>query len=133
VREEVLPEIEARFSGLYTLRQFDVSIPSNAVRLVAYQQALKSGHGNAPVSMVVDYSIALDGFDAIREGLATALEGTVSARLDGQWIPPHPIVVPPTPVPRQPSARTGSPSRRWSRPAWLTASTPAPSPRWSSS
>lgn len=94
VREEVLPELEARFTGLYVLNEYDMSQTSNVVRLVAYQEALKSGNRNAPVSMVIDSTHALEGLDAIRTGLLDTVESAVAARLQDGWEPPPPIVVP---------------------------------------
>ncbi|MCX7005210.1 MAG: hypothetical protein NTV22_18325 [bacterium] len=92
VKLEVLPRLAAQYEGFYTLRLHDVGVPSNVVLLAAYQEALGMAE-NAPVSMVVDYQIPLQGVAQIREALLSNVEARVMARTQPDWQPPRPIAV----------------------------------------
>jgi cytochrome c biogenesis protein CcdA len=91
VKLEVLPHLAAQYEGFYTLRLHDVGIRSNVVLLAAYQQALGMAE-NAPVSMIVDYRVPLQGVEEIRRDLLSNVEARVLARTAADWQPPTPIV-----------------------------------------
>lgn len=80
VRNEVLPELERRYSGLYDLRERDIGIKSNYLVLVAYQDAL-GVKDNEPVAMVVDGREFLAGFPCIQTRLYDAMDRAVVRQL----------------------------------------------------
>ncbi|MDK2963605.1 MAG: hypothetical protein PWQ29_999 [Verrucomicrobiota bacterium] len=73
VREEVLPELDARFGGLYVLNEHDLAQEENFSQLLRYQNALNVWQ-NEPVSIVVDQKIMLCGVETIRAELASCVE-----------------------------------------------------------
>jgi len=84
VRDQVMPELRARFEGFHTLNRYDVGIKTNVLRLIAYQEKLGIRE-NKPVCMVVDYQYVLNGFDAIRTGLLARVEECVTSRMEPGW------------------------------------------------
>ncbi len=68
VEREVLPRLEAAYSGQYVLRPRDINVTSNFLLLVACQERLGM-NGKAPVAVVVDGQHALEGYAAISAGL----------------------------------------------------------------
>ncbi|MEI6789357.1 MAG: hypothetical protein WCL49_12850 [bacterium] len=80
VRNEVLPELERRYSGRYDLQERDIGIKSNYLVLVAYQDAL-GVKDNEPVSMVVDGREFLAGFPCIQTRLYDAMDRAVVRQL----------------------------------------------------
>ena len=93
VREQVLPELVERFESFYWLVRHDVSIKTNVIKLIAYQETLNIT-SNEPVMMVVDYRHVLNGFDAIKGGLFPRIDQAVSERMEPGWKPPEPIQMP---------------------------------------
>jgi hypothetical protein len=102
---EVLPHLAAQYEGFYILRRHDVGVPSNVVLLAAYQEALGMAE-NAPVSMVVDYQIPLQGVAHIKAALLSNVEARILARTQPDWQPPQPIALPHGPVAAALAART---------------------------
>ena len=92
VKQEVLPELEARYDGFYVLRRYDVGVISNVARLVTYQDELGVTE-NEPVSMFVDYQYVFSGVDAMKQGLYDRVDESVGERLAPGWTPPAPIEV----------------------------------------
>ncbi|MFC1463004.1 cytochrome c biogenesis CcdA family protein [Verrucomicrobiota bacterium] len=93
VREQVLPDLTERFEGFYRLNRHDVSIKTNVIKLIAYQEALNIT-SNEPVMMVLDYRHVLNGFDAIKEGLFSRIDQSVAERLEPGWKAPEPVEMP---------------------------------------
>lgn len=92
IKDRILPELRERFAGMYLLRMHDISVMSNAVRMLAYRGKLRVS-GNEPVWMVVDYGKVLNGYASIERGLFDAVSIGISGRMDPQWTPPRPIPV----------------------------------------
>lgn len=82
VRRELLPELQQRFGDGYRLREFDIAVATNYLRLAVWLDRLGI-RDNAPVLMVVDGREALAGFEAIRDGLAEAIDRAMTRRLGG--------------------------------------------------
>ena len=93
VRREILPALRERYEGLCELREWDVGALTNVLRLMAYQEHLEITE-DEPVMMVVDDAAALNGFEAIRTGLFTAVDAAIEARLAEGWKPNEPVRVP---------------------------------------
>ena len=51
VNDQILPELEQRYSGYYVLTRLDLGVMTNYLRLVSFQKHL--GEVNAPVYMVL--------------------------------------------------------------------------------
>jgi len=90
VRDQVMPELRARYEGFYALNRFDVGIKTNVLRLIAYQENLDIRESR-PVCIVVDYRHVFNGFDAIKTGFLGRVEERVAARMEPGWNPPEPI------------------------------------------
>jgi len=73
VRDEVLPELKARFEGLYVLHEHDLDQDKNLRKLLRHQNAL-GVWANEPVSIVVDQRIMLCGVSNIRNQLLDCIE-----------------------------------------------------------
>ena len=93
VREEVLPELDARFGATFAIRERDLGIETNYLALLACMDRLGVKE-NAPVYMLVDGAQLLAGFDPIATNLAACIEGQLAARLSASAPPP-----PPSPAP----------------------------------
>lgn len=92
VNEHVKPELKQQFEGFYVIRQYDVGIRSNVVRLATYQEKLEISD-NKPVCMIVDYQYVFNGYAQIEKGLADRVEKCIASRLKPRWQPPEPIEV----------------------------------------
>jgi len=77
VRETVLPELDALYGGRYRLRNYDVGVASNYLRLAALMERYDADH-NAPVCTHVDNVELLSGVEAIHNRLLPL----VAAQLD---------------------------------------------------
>ena len=88
VRSEVLPELSARYGGLYAMTEHDLSEADEVALLVALQERVASS-GNRPVSLFVDYSQGLFGFANIRDGLFGAMDRAIEARMSTGWTLPR--------------------------------------------
>jgi hypothetical protein len=90
VREEVLPELVARYEGSYVLAEHDIGVKENYLTLVRYQESLGKVE-NVSVSMVVDRSHILNGFEEIAAGLFPLMDQLSQEHLAGRArIPPPP-------------------------------------------
>lgn len=98
VDAELLRLSEA-LDGLYTLRRWEIGVQTNFLRLVAYQERLGIS-GDAPVTVVVDQRVALEGVAAIRAGLLRAVVDAIEARHsadeEGRVFVPDPPIEPAT-------------------------------------
>jgi len=93
VNERIMPELQNRFQGFYTVNKYDINAKSNAVVLFAYQERLNVT-SNEPVMMVVDYRYVFNGFPAMEKGLFTCMDRCVEERMTAGWTPPEPIPIP---------------------------------------
>jgi len=90
VRNQVLPELEERYQGFYSLINNDVGERAVIGKLFAYQEKLGIAT-NEPVCMVVDYQYVLNGFPAIKAGLLQQVDACLAERMEEGWTPPAPI------------------------------------------
>jgi hypothetical protein len=101
VRSGVFPELERRYSGVYTLQERDIGIKSNYLVLVAYQDILGVKE-NEPVSMVVDGRDFLAGLSSIQNRLFAALDRAVVRQIQKEEpVPKAPLISPADPLPQR--------------------------------
>ena len=81
ISNSVLPELEQRYAGFYTLNHCDTGIEDNYLKLVAYQNELKVFE-NEPVYMIVDGRYVLSGAKPIRTDLFPLIDRLVAAYLE---------------------------------------------------
>jgi len=77
VREEVLPELQTRFSDQYVLHEYDLMDEENLRKLIRYQNTFNSWV-NEPVSVVIDEREMLCGVREIRSELLTLVEKCIA-------------------------------------------------------
>ena len=92
VKKEVFPELEARFGGLYEIFSHDMSLSETIPLLVAYQQRC-GNTDNGRVSLVVDHTQFLSGYDAIAARLFACVDDALVQRQTPDWKPPLPPAV----------------------------------------
>ncbi len=89
VKHEVFPELESRFEGFYELTRHDMTKAETIPLLLAYQQ--KCGNTeNGRVSMVVDHTYFLSGFETISTGLFDRVNEALVSRQKPGWAIPAP-------------------------------------------
>jgi len=91
VKKEIIPQLEERFAGYYTIHNYDVGLKSNVLVLIQYQEKLGIVT-NKPVCMVVDYRHVLNGVEEIQNGLLGRVDESIAERMENGWQPPRPIV-----------------------------------------
>lgn len=85
VKRDTLPLLDLRYGGLVHLREFDVGIQSNYVRLVAWQEQLGM-QANEPVSVVVAGRYGLSGTAEIQAELLPSVDLVLSEPLGGEYL-----------------------------------------------
>jgi len=88
VEREVLPELEALFEGLYELVRHDVLLPETIPLLVAYQERCNN-HESGRVSIIVDHTVFLSGYETIAGELLKRVNAALGARQDPAWCMPQ--------------------------------------------
>jgi len=73
VKREILPDLEKKYDGKYTLTFCDLADSKNYMRLVQYQEAFQCT-SNEPVYMVVNFESILAGVKEIRARLFSEIE-----------------------------------------------------------
>jgi hypothetical protein len=81
----VKPVLAERFPGHCELREYDIGITENFLRLAAYQDRWQL-HDNEPVCMVVDGAYPFNGYRQISEGLLDRIDLSLA-----QGAPPVPL------------------------------------------
>ncbi|HAS82176.1 MAG TPA: hypothetical protein DCS43_05750 [Verrucomicrobia bacterium] len=94
VNAQIMPEVELRYDGFYTLNKWETGVASNYYRLAALLNA-RGIKNNASVIMVVDQSDMLFGFSGIRDGLFDCLDRQLAERLQPGWSPAEGLDTPP--------------------------------------
>ena len=92
VKREVFPELESRFEGFYEMTRHDMTVSETIPLLVAYQQRC-GNTDNGRVSLIVDHTYFLSGFEAISTGLFDRVEQAILKRQQPGWKPPLPPVI----------------------------------------
>ena len=88
VEQEVLPELEELFDGMYELVRHDMLQAETIPLLVAYQERCDN-HDNGRVSIVVDHTVFLSGYEAIAAELLERVNTALEARQDPAWRMPQ--------------------------------------------
>ena len=92
VKSEVFPELESRFEGFYELTRHDMTISETIPLLLAYQQRC-GNTDNGRVSLIVDHTVFLSGYETISTGLFDRVNEALVNRQDPDWVPPAPPVI----------------------------------------
>lgn len=87
---QVKPGLRERFDGFYELREYDVGVKENFLRLAAYQDRLGMT-GNEPVCMVVNGAHPFNGYPQIAEGLLDQVDLSLA---QGEEFQPPPEAAP---------------------------------------
>ena len=89
VKRVVFPELEARFEGFYEMVWHDVTKTETVPLLLAYKQRNHSTD-NGRVSLVVDHTAFLSGYEAIATGLCDRVNEALVNRQKPGWTVPQP-------------------------------------------
>ena len=92
VKREVLPDFESQFDGFYEMAWHDMTQTETIPLLVAYQQRCHNAD-NGRVSIVVDHTVFLSGFEVISTGLCDRVNEALTERQQPNWTPPKPPVI----------------------------------------
>lgn len=84
VRTEVLPKLEATYTGLYKLNEYDLGNVTNLSVLVKYQERLDFDK-SAFVYLVVDYSEVICGSAEAKNRLLPIVEEKILERYNAGW------------------------------------------------
>jgi len=84
VQKEVFPKLEARYKDLYAITWHDLTQTETIPLLLAYQQR---GHNtdNGRVSLVVDRTVFLSGYETIATGLCDRVTEALANRQAAGW------------------------------------------------
>lgn len=89
VKREVFPELESQFEGFYELVSHDMTVSETIPLLIAYQKRCRNTE-NGRVSLVVDHTEFLSGYEAISTGLLARVNAALVRRQSPGWRPPSP-------------------------------------------
>jgi cytochrome c biogenesis protein CcdA len=89
VKKEVFPELEMQFEGFYELVAHDMTQAATIPLLVAYQERC-GNTDNGRVSLVVDHTAFLSGYETIATGLLDRVNAALVARQNPEWKAPLP-------------------------------------------
>ncbi len=89
VKREVFPELTTQFESFYELFSHDMTQSETIPLLVAYQERCGNTE-NGRVSIVVDHTVFLSGYETISTGLFDRVNEALVARQDPQWVAPRP-------------------------------------------
>ena len=90
VENEILPELESLYGGLYILDKFDTGIMTNYLRLAGYQERVGCNQ-DKDVSMVVNGRVMLNGLSEIRNNLFETIDRMLVG--DGRVVPATPVTI----------------------------------------
>lgn len=89
VKAEILPNLEECYYGHYTLTQHDLTQAETVPLFLAYQERCHN-QDNGLVSLVVDHTVFLSGFEMIDAELFDRIDAAISQRQNPDWRPPAP-------------------------------------------
>ena len=89
VKHVVFPELEARFEGLYEMVWHDMTKTETVPLLLAYKQRSHNTE-NGRVSLVVDHTAFLSGYETIATGLCDRVNEALISRQKPGWTVPQP-------------------------------------------
>ncbi len=92
VKREVYPDLKAQFEGFYEINWHDMTKSESIPLLLAYQNRC-GNTDNGRVSIVVDHTYFLSGFEVISTGLFDRVNEVLVSRQDPSWKPPQPPVI----------------------------------------
>ena len=89
VKREVFPRLEERFADYYELVGHDMNQAETIPLLIAYQDRC-GNHENGLVSIIVDHTVFLSGYETISATLLDRVNEALSRRQSSSWRPPEP-------------------------------------------
>jgi cytochrome c biogenesis protein CcdA len=89
VKREVFPELEERFADFYELVAHDMNQAETIPLLIAYQDRC-GNHESGLVSIIVDHTVFLSGYETIAATLLDRVNTALSRRQSSDWRPPEP-------------------------------------------
>jgi cytochrome c biogenesis protein CcdA len=89
VKREVLPGLEERFADFYEIVWHDMNEAETIPLLIAYQDRCRN-HENGLVSIIVDHTVFLSGYESISAGLLDRVNEALARRQSPGWRPPEP-------------------------------------------
>lgn len=92
VKREVFPELESQFEGFCEVTGHDMTKAETVPLLLAYQQRC-GNTDNGRVSLVVDHTVFLSGYEVISTGLFDRVNQALVSRQQPAWKPPQPPVI----------------------------------------
>lgn len=88
VKKEVLPTLRSRFRGSYELFSHDTTQAETIPLLIAYQDSC-GNTDNGRVSLVVDHTVFLSGYEAAATGLVDQVSAALRRRGEPGWKAPR--------------------------------------------
>ena len=88
VKKEVLPALRSRFSGAYELFSHDTTQAETIPLLIAYQDNC-GNTDNGRVSLVVDHTVFISGYEAASTGLVECVSAALRQRGEPGWKTPR--------------------------------------------
>ncbi|MBM4163448.1 MAG: hypothetical protein FJ222_03275 [Lentisphaerae bacterium] len=89
VKREVFPELEERFADFYELVAHDMNQAETIPLLIAYQNRCDN-HESGLVSIIVDHTVFLSGYETIAATLLDRVNAALASRQSSNWRPPEP-------------------------------------------
>jgi cytochrome c biogenesis protein CcdA len=89
VKREVFPELQSWFEGSYELVSHDMTLVETIPLLTTYQERCGNKE-NGRVSIVVDHTVFLSGYETIATGLVDQVGEALEARQNPDWKAPLP-------------------------------------------
>ncbi len=107
VKREVFPELEERFADFYELVSHDLTHAETIPLLIAYQERC-GNTDNGLVSIIVDHTVFLSGFETISKELFDRINDALVNRQRPGWTPPTPPALGDKETQEAVRARTGA-------------------------
>ena len=89
VKREVFPALEDRYADTYELVGHDMNQTETIPLLIAYQDRC-GNHENGLVSIIVDHTVFLSGYETISATLLDRVNEALTRRQSPSWRPPEP-------------------------------------------
>ena len=88
-KKEVFPELEEQFGDTYELFEHDLAQTEAIPLLIAYQERC-GNTDNGRISIIVDHTVFLSGYEAVATGLLFHVNEALVARQHPDWQAPFP-------------------------------------------
>jgi len=89
VKRDIFPDLDERFVDYYELVWHDMNQAETIPLLVSYQERCDN-HESGLVSLVLDHTVFLSGYEAISAALFDEINAALARRQSPAWAPPEP-------------------------------------------